>query len=307
MKILNPVPSVLTSGNIVSTTVPEPDSGDPAAWNATRVPDYAIGELVSYATTHKIYKCIKTSYNNVPTNTTYWQEYAPMGRYAPFDQTTSTQASCNSPLTYVLETGQSVGAIALLDVVGQSAYIKVVSNPHVTPVTRYEKTITLSTAVITDWYMYFFSAFTQKKNLIVFDLPPYPDAHIEITITSGSNPVKVGGIILGDVEILGGTHYGAQAGIRDYSRKVVDEATGMVTLEQRKYAKTMSVKFHLDNGSVNSVHDRLANLRATPIVWIGDDDAAYEPLIIFGFYKDFRLEISHPSSSYYTLEIEGMT
>ena len=49
----------------------------------------------------------------------------------------------------------------------------------------------------------------------------------------------------------------------------------------------------------------LADYRATPLVWIGSENA-YQSLIVFGYYKDFEIDIAFPTVSYCTLSIEGM-
>jgi hypothetical protein len=51
----------------------------------------------------------------------------------------------------------------------------------------------------------------------------------------------------------------------------------------------------------------LTELRATPCMWVGDDSSDLEPLLVFGYYKDFSLTVSFPKRSIYSLEIEGMT
>ena len=61
-------------------------------------------------------------------------------------------------------------------------------------------------------------------------------------------------------------------------------------------------------GQMNKVQRVLADVRATPCVWIGADDAQlYAPLIVYGWYRDFSIDVAYPTTSYVSLEVEGLT
>lgn len=111
---------------------------------------------------------------------------------------------------------------------------------------------------------------------------------------------------MGTFYTLGDTQYGASVGIIDYSRKETD-AFGVTTFVRRAYSKRMSAKLMLDNVQMNKVQRVLADLRATPCAWIGADDVTYAPLVVYGFYKDFSIEVAYPTASYCSLEVEGLT
>jgi hypothetical protein len=68
----------------------------------------------------------------------------------------------------------------------------------------------------------------------------------------------------------------------------------------------MSASLMIDGVGINKVQRVLADLRATPCAWIGTDEAGFEPLTLFGFYRDFSIEVSYPLLSLCTLEIEGL-
>ncbi len=63
----------------------------------------------------------------------------------------------------------------------------------------------------------------------------------------------------------------------------------------------------LDNTKLRYVSKLLSDIRATPTVWVGSEDPQYEPLVIFGFYKDYTVDITYPTASLTRIEIEGMT
>ena len=287
-----------------SCTIAEPDTTTtPAEATYAAGTTYAIGNRVIRVGTHRIYTSLQnTNTGNTPESSpTWWTDTAPTNRWAVFDQSVSTPSTKATSMTWAMTPGV-IDSIALIDLVGTSVHVVMVNGVT----TVYDETFLLSTSTILDWYQYFFEPFTQKGLLLISDLPPYVAAETTITI-SGTGTVSCGNMIVGTTTSLGGTQYGAMAGIRDYSRKLTDVDTGVVTLEQRKFSKTMRARFELAAGAVTGVHQILTNLRATPSVWIGEDAGLYEPLIVYGFYKDFQLEVAYPGSSYYSLEIEGMT
>ena len=309
MRVLRPTTITDALLTEASCTIAEPDTTTTpaeAAWNSGTT--YGAAARVILVSTHRIYTSIQAgNLNHDPATDSalatplWWTDTAPTNRWAVFDQSTSTASTATTTMTWAITPG-IINSLALIDLVGTSAHVVMMDGAT----EKYNETFLLSTSSITDWYAYFFEPFTQKGLLIILDLPPYAAAETTITI-AGTGTVQCGGIIPGTTTDLGGTQYGATAGIHDYSRKVTDADTGVITLEQRKFAKIMRAKLQIESGAVNAVHQILTNLRATPSVWIGDDDAAYEPLIVFGFYKDFSLEVAYPGSSYYSLEIEGMT
>ena len=119
--------------------------------------------------------------------------------------------------------------------------------------------------------------------------------------------VSAGEVVFGMLSDLGDTQYGVTSGIIDYSVKSTDQY-GNTTLTKRAYSKRMSAKVQLDNTQLNRVQSFLYTIRATPCVWIGSDDPRMqEPLVIYGFYKDFSTEIPYPTYSLCSLEVEGLT
>jgi hypothetical protein len=301
MKVIKPV--LISDAQLISSTVPEPDTGEVAWVSGTT---YTTGDLRYRATTHRFYRRLTSSAGTTPPEIDYvnWIESHPTNRWAMFDQSISTQTvETVSPLTVVVAPGKLCNSLAIIGVVGVSALVEVrdgLAGPVV-----YSRTISLERSVCADWYGYFFEPFSQKTSVVLTDLPPYGNAHITVSI-SGGGAVACGGLVLGTANYIGAAQFGAAAGIRDYSRKDVDIATGAVRLEVRKFAKMMRAQLQLPGGSVNAVHQVLTDLRATACVWIGDDSGDIEPLSVFGFYRDFQLSVSYPTVSYYSLEIEGM-
>lgn len=302
MKVIKPQPIV--DANLFSSSVPETDY---AVWSAATT--YALGDRVIRTGTHRIYESLVSSnLNQIPENTTIvslpsapkWLDVSATNRWKMFDSMVNSQTEASTSLTVVV-TPQNANSIGLFEVEGTSVNVQV-ELPSTLVV--YNKTISLEDSSATDWYEYFFTPFQQVTQVVLTDLPAYYSAQIRVTFTGSA--IKCGHLATGFSYDLGEIQYGASAGITDYSKKETD-VYGNTTFMQRAYANRMSAKMWFDNSGLNNVHRILASLRATPCVWVGTDDAAYGPLVVYGWYKDFSIEVTYATTSYCTLEVEGLT
>lgn len=296
MKVITPTP--ITDALFTSSTAPETDHAAYAAGTT-----YALGDRVIRTSTHRIYESLQAgNIGHTPESSpTWWLDVAPTNRWAMFDTVVGTSTTLASPLTVVIHPG-AVNAIALLELVGTSVTVSMTSTSGGGSV--YSQTLSLEASEVGDYYEYFFDPFIQRTSVVLTDLPPYADGIVTVSLTGST--VSLGVLSVGLFTDLGGTQYGATAGITDYSLKTTD-AFGNTTLTQRSYARRTSAKLWLDKGNVNRVHRKLADLRATPCVWVGVEDAELEPLTVYGFYKDFQVEVAYTLVSLCSLEIEGLT
>lgn len=224
-----------------------------------------------------------------------------------FDLFVSTATSALNSLTVVVRPGVFINSLALINVKANVITVTIrdgVSGPIV-----YENSAGLSGVDVTNWYDYFFSDPLLKRTQIVFSqIPQYTNAHITLTLSGADGEtVSIGSMIYGDLASLGGTQYGASAGIVDYSVKQTDEF-GNISFVERAYSKRLSAEFFIQNSELNKVQNYLYSIRATPAVWVASDDPTFEEaLIIYGFMKDFSTVIAYPSHSMCNIEIEGLT
>lgn len=296
MKVVKPVP--LTDAQIVSSTVVE---NDYPAYSAET--NYVVGDRVIID--HRVYESVQTpnTGNDPATSPLYWADKGPTNRWSMFDTEVSTQTVANNTLTVVIKPGY-VNSLGLFGLEGANLSVTVTDGLN-GPVV-YSHAQTLDGTIIVDWYQYFFEPSVQLGEVVLTDLPPYGNAHITITITGGGT-VKCGILAVGTVYVLGDLQRGSAAGIIDFSRKETDQNTGATTLKKRKFSKRMSAPLMLDAVAMNKVQRVLADLRATPCIWIGTDAPGYEPLKIFGFYREFSLELAYPTKTLCSIEIEGLT
>jgi hypothetical protein len=303
MKMLRPI--TLTDAMLISSTIPEPDTGDPSTWSSGTT--YAVDATVRLASTHRIYKSMQnTNLNHDPSTDdgTWWVSMGGTSRWAMFDEYVSTASSeAASPLTVTIAPGVC-DSLYLYGMVGETATVTM-TNGLGGP-TVYSGTLDLLVPKVADWYAYYFEPYRQIPSFVLTDIPPYLNGHITLSITAASGAVSCGMMLACRSLELGGTQYGVRTGIRDYSKKVTDPDTGYTVIEQRKFAKTMQAAVRCDSGYYAELQQQLEAYRSTPCVWVGDSTGEIEPLVVYGYYKDMYLIIDYPTTGLYNLDIEGM-
>lgn len=296
MKVITPVQ--VNNTNLISTNVTEVYP----AWSA--VTNYTAGTVVSYLD-EGVYECLQPSLNNPPSSSsTYWLRLVPTNKLAMFDDQVSTPSTMPDEITVTIKTG-FLDSLAILGIVGNLVTVTVRDDLNGNII--YEQSQSLQGETVYDWYQYFFfDVNTQRTQAIFTNIPSsFGNSHTTVSITSQGN-VSIGSLIFGTTYKLGNTEYGVNSGVIDYSRKETDDF-GVTTFVKRAYSKRLTAKVSVRNAELNRVQRVLYNLRATPALWIASDDPTYEePLVVFGFYRDFSTEIPYPTMSYCNLEIEGL-
>jgi len=288
-------PNALTDAMLVSSTAVE----SLPSWSAET--SYAINVRVLEG--HRVYQSlVAANQGNLPSGSPLaWVDVGPSNRWAMFDGAVNTATTASNDLSVTMDTGL-INSIALVGLTGASCRVRVWDAPGGTLV--YDSSTYLDAAYVTDAYQYCFEPFVQMTEVVCVDIPPYLMARVQVDVHG--DQVGIGNMVFGMAYVLGDTQLGAGAGITDYSRKNTDD-WGNTTLVQRNYSKRSSLKLQLEQRDLNRVHRVLATLRATACVWIGVDLSGYLPLVVFGYYRDFSIEISYPTYSICSLEIEGLT
>ena len=290
---------VMAGSGLMYTTLTDSN----ALWNSGTT--YAVGARVRYL--NRIYESLQASNLNKPPNLNpaWWLDVAPDNMHAAFDNQISTVATATGTMTFVIKAG-NIDTLALINMDAVTARI-IVRDPAAGVV--YDRLAGLSGVGVYDWYQYFFyDPLAKRRQVIFYDIPAYVNAYITIQITGNpTDTVTLSEIVYGGTQEIGGTQYGATAGIVDYSVKTTDQY-GTATFVKRNFSKRLSSQVFVENTSLNRVTRLLADLRATPAVWIGADDPQFEEsLVVYGFYKEFSIDIAYPNHSLCSLEIEGLT
>ncbi len=301
MKIIRPL--TITDAVLAATNVPETDY--PAYSGAT---SYALGDrvIVVGPEVHKIYESLQSgNVGHAPaTSPTYWEDVGPTNRWRPFDRSITSQVEQLSTVSYSLQTTGICNSIALLNM--DCTIIRIVATDVDFGVV-YDKTINpAAKSGISDIYSYFREEITRVTDLALTDLPSYSNMRIDVTLTNPRNMVRIGGIVVGMAREFGGLQYGAKVGISDYGVKTRDRF-GSFDVAEGAFSSRATFSLWIEAGQVDLVKNLLAKYRATPIVYIGVDGDAYTSTIIYGYYKDFSIDISYVTHSICSLELEGLT
>jgi len=295
MHIITPV--TFTTGMLVSSTVSE---SYPLWVSGT---NYSTGTIVWY--TDGIYQALVNHTNTtVPgSDPTHWVRLGPSNHYACFDRQSGNATTASTSMTITVSAG-NFDSIALVNLTGADTInIKVRNGLGGTILWEVDKN--LNNANLTSWYDYFFIDPDSKLSQFIFTgIPTNASAHITLTITGAT--LSLGEFVFGYKRTLGLTQYGAKVGITDYSKKTTDDF-GTTSFVKRAYSKKLSCDVIIENANINKVQNLLYSIRATPVVWIASDMDIYsEPLIVYGFYKDFSTSISYASYALCSLELESL-
>lgn len=267
--LLQPVP--IADAHLVASNVAEDEY---PAWAAGNV--YVKGARVLFPPSHRVFESAADSNTgNSPLGASgLWIDIAPTNRWAMFDEALGTSTVRDGGMAVTIAAG-AVDAVALLDVVGATVRVQT---------TGYDQTQAVGPGAIT-----------------FLDLPGSADDVI-ITVT-GEGETSVGTLLVGRLVGLGITGESPTAGITDYSRKETDDFDE-VNVVERAFAKRMSAKALISTGAVDLVANRIAAVRARPVLWIADTDI--DSLIVYGFFKDFSIEVAENVSTL-SLSIEGLS
>lgn len=268
---------------------------------------YSIGDKVDHL--FNTYQAVQNIPASSPESELYdplhWTDLGANNKYAMFDNQVSTQTTGTTQLDITIRPQDAVNTVSLLNIVGSSAEITVYDTPGGSII--YHDVQSLQGDVVLDWYQYFFYDYnTQRTQTVWRDIPLYQTCEINIKINS-VGPVAVGYVVAGVSSNLGLTSYGLSAGIIDYSKKETDPVYGTTTFLERAFKKRMSCNVYVHTPDLNRVSRTLANNRATPSLWIGAVDPLYEETtVVFGFFREFNIEIPSPGYSLCSLDIEGL-
>jgi hypothetical protein len=296
MQVIKPI--IFLDSQLISTTAVEVYATYAAGTT------YAINAFVVYL--NKIYQSLQASNtgHTPDTSPTFWQYISVGNKIAMFDSEVSTQTTATTSLTTVVAPAVITNSLAYFELQGTQLQVEVRDGAGGTIV--YNKTIALDSTIILDWYMYFFEPYNPKTEVILSDVPPYLNARITTTLTGASgSTVKIGSMIYGTLYQLGTTQYGVSSGIRDYSVKQTDDF-GNTTFLQRAFSRRMEGNVFMNNTALAFNQRLLTSLRAIPAVWIGSTEDNFSPLTVFGYYRDFNIDISYPTFSLCRIEIEGL-
>lgn len=227
-----------------------------------------------------------------------WQRIGPSNRYAALDQSSGTATTRSGPVTIGIRPGL-VDSLAVLDVIGNSVAVRMYD---ASGASVYASTTSMQTRTAAAWWDYFFGPIVRQTSLVLDSIPPISAATIFVTIDDPAS-AAIGTLAVGRMTEMGGTFYGAEVGITDYSRKETDEF-GATTVVERGFARRLNAKVQVESTDVDFVTSQLARIRAKPVVW--DGLVGYDAGAILGWAREWSVDVAYPTVSYCSLTIEGL-
>jgi hypothetical protein len=298
MRIIEPIAindTILTDSN-----VPEDDHPE---WDASTT--YIAGDKVIVISTHRIYEALQATTGDDPATDdgTNWLDIGATNRYRAFDGSIEGQTVQASSIQYEFTLTGNFGGLALLNIIGAEVTVNITD-----PVDGALDPITVGlsdTSGVVDWFTYFYSPVIQRREIIFSDLPIYAGAIVTVEIT-GTGDVALGELALGVNYNLGVSTTGTSLGIEDFSTKRKDDF-GRTFILERAFANLVNFEFSFPSETSRRVRRVLSDLRAKPAVYYTESDQIDLGGTVYGFPRDFRINLQTPTVAFATLEIEGLT
>lgn len=295
--------SVINNNAILkSSNIPLDADGYPT-WSAGT---YTRGQRVVEGI--QIYEVVADSTTDQPTvgevkEVKTWVRVSYINRFRMFEPNTSTLSSSNTgTITTTLNYGSAlVSAIAFFGLVGESINVKMIDS---TEGTVYDETLTLSDALVDNWFDWFFAPYEIVMDVVFVDLPPYLNADIIVTITgiTGATTTECAYVNAGEIVSLGQALDNTRTGIIDFSVREAD-AFGVFNIVERKKTKRASFEVKLPTDRTAFVQRFLEENSTIPCVFIGE--TSLETTILAGYYRTFDITLQKVFSDL-TIDVEGV-
>lgn len=299
MRFIRPIE--VTPAKLTASNVPETDN---PVWSATAT--YAIGLKVMLD--HRNYEALAAVPAGVKPGTEVvtdatpakWLDLGATNKWKMFDEIVGTLTTNPGSVSVTILPGEVVNSLALINVQGESVTV-VITDPYEGVVDT--RNYSLIDGSVDNWYDWFFEDIESRTSIVDLELPSYGTASITVTVNS-SGVAGIGALVIGKSAEIGTALYGTGVGIDDYSVKERDRFGGWIVTEGA-FSDTAKFPVMVDTDRVSKIKRMLTEIRAKPVVWVGEE--TYEATILYGFFKSFDLVYSGPDVSDCQLQIEGLT
>ncbi|MDR0216206.1 MAG: carbohydrate-binding protein [Comamonas sp.] len=274
---------------------------DYPAWEANAT--YAAEQRVVHA--YQVWQSLQGANkgHGPDTDAAWWVLVGPVNRMQAFDLSHTTKTRFSGGAWFEIRPGAAINSLALLEFDGLRS-VRIIQT-HPAYGTLYDKkTMLWSHPNQSGWYPWTFGERTERNTFYALDLQSYRGCTIRIELESASD-AGVGVILIGQQQEIGlGVLSGVSMGIRDYSRKEINQ-WGDVTLQKRAFSRARSIKVLCANDQIDNTDRLLSSLRATPLLWLVSDRR--EQVNVYGWYSDFSIAIEYARNSILSLQLEGLT
>jgi hypothetical protein len=284
---------------------------DYTPWNAAT--NYSVGDLVIRSTTHTIYECLIAGVNVTPPEDTVdatvprWAEVSSTNRWKLLDPYRSTPTTVTNSLTFAVAPKIRIDSAALIGLTG-TRYVGISMIRQTTGEVVYNQVFDLNYRTTIGWYDYYFDPLATAPGMVTFDLPPYTDGILVVSLV-GSNEITCGGCVFGMSKNLGITQRGATNDVLNFST-VNRDIFGNAEMVRRRNVPKTNQTVYADKSLLSQIIKVREDLNAVPALWCGLDnsqaDAYFDALLILGFYRTFSINIDNPIGVIINLELEEL-
>ncbi len=229
----------------------------------------------------------------------HWAYAGSTNNWALFDPRSGASQAENG-IDITLQNLGRVQAIALLGITATDIEITVLDSEG-NAIYHHAQDL-LDSTMVGGYWDWFYLPRRQMNDIVLDDLPIYLTATIRIVIKNAGSMASIRNLVLGRVQEIGGTRYGAEVSILSYGIKKRD-VFGNLYLKKRATSRRNALDVWVDAIFVDELTKLLEEYDAVPLVWIGAP--GYQSLIIYGIYIKARTVISLPRYSVLTIDIEG--
>jgi hypothetical protein len=266
--------------------------------------NYSIGNIVTDLTNHDLYQAIAAHTNAPLSDTTKWKYIGKTNRFRLFDYTRNNRTSVPLEFTVVFAPGKRIDSICLDGIQANSYTVTVTS--VLGGGTVFTSTGSLNTRIVRTWYEHLTVPFTTQPSLNFFNIPPFTDCVVTVTLTATSGNAELAALGVGRFVEMGQTQYGAVSDILNFSSVARDADGNAIMTKRRNIPKSRQTVF-CNKTDVNKIMETRDLLNAEPAFWYGIDDATdgyFESVSMLGFYRDFNINVSYPENAVVTFELE---
>jgi hypothetical protein len=267
--------------------------------------NYALGARVIDPASHLVYESqMAGNLNQSLTTGTAWSKTGPTNKWAAFDQLRNTQSEAPVDIVQTIQLTDRASSIAVIGLDARTVTIKMT----VGGVQKYSVTTNLSKRKSRSWSEYFFGKFSSRTSVQFFNLPPYRNAQITITVSKPTGRRAVGGILIGNAVYIGEAQYEATSDHLNFSG-VDRNFAGDIALTPRRSVPKVDLQVWFDKSLTSQLLELREQLNGRPAVWSGLDDFTldyFEPLFTYGIHKEFSLNLKDFSYGVITLQVEEM-
>jgi hypothetical protein len=146
-----------------------------------------------------------------------------------------------------------------------------------------------------------------RDSLALFDLPPFSNGIITLTLNAASGNVACGAFDLGMYQYIGEMVYNAESDVMNFSTITRNIDGSLSELTPRPNVPKIIAQIVVDKAYVNAVRTLREALAGQPATWAGvtdNSDGFCETLLMHGKYNVFRINMDQPMQSTISLEVE---